>query len=332
MDDSTVVLVKAHPSQRLSEVGRLGRMGSGRMSALGVGLRAPELVMACRAGNLSAPATESVLQCHREIPRNVYLAVERFDIDTLTALALIELGWKHDYQGRFPADVVIRARALVDAKEWTPADGAASPTRTEVVREWPMSEHSIGQGVKVRLICDYLMGELQQSDIREAAERIHDERREIVTAWRQTSVMVDDHIALIESKSPFAMTSARAVADIVVWVRPADPIGGPNPHRREVTVWQERPGLVNFAGVHEELGELEPGWQGDALSGSSVHGSKLDADLIIRTLVKYHVDRRSLVQACIKELLSQPEFEAQIRQGDAKCGVELLEWVKLSYL
>lgn len=299
---------------------------------LGVGLRAPELVMACKAGNLPAPATEAVLHCYREIPRNVYLAVERFDIDTLTALALIELDWKHDYQGRFPADVVTRARTLVDTKEWAPADGATPPTRTEVVREWPMPEHSIGQGVKVRLICDYLTGELRQSDIREAAHRIHDERREIVAAWRQASVMVGDHIALIESKSPYAMMAAQAVADIVVWVRPADPIGGLNPHRREVTVRQKRPGLVNFAGVHEELGELETGWQGDALSGSSVHGSKLDADLIIRTLVKYHVDRHSLVRACIEELLSQPEFEVRIRQGDAECGVELLEWTKLSYL
>lgn len=299
---------------------------------LGVGLRASELVGACKAGNLSAPATEAVLQCHREIPRNVYLAVERFDIDTLTALALIELSWKHDYQGRFPTDVVTRARVLVSTKEWTPADGAVSPTRAEVVRGWPMSEHSIGQSVKVRLICDYLTGELQQSDIRDAAQRIHDERREMVAAWRQADVIVGDHIALTESKSPFAMTAAQALADIVVWVRPADPIGGLDPRRREVTVWQKRPELVNFAGLHEELGELEPGWHGDALSGSSVCGSKLEADLIVRTLVKYHVDRPSIVRACIEELLGQPDFEVQIRRGDAACGIELLEWVKLSHL
>lgn len=332
MDDSTVVRVKAHPSQRLSEAERLSRMGSVRLPVLGLGLQAPELAAACREGNLSAPATEAVLRHDRRFPRDVYLAVEHFGVDTLTALALIELSWKHDYQGRFPTDVATRARTLVSTKEWTPADGVIPPTRTEVVREWPVSEQPLGWSVKVRLISDYLTGELQQSDIREAAQRIHDERREIVAVWRQASVMVGEHIALIESKSPFAMPTAQTLAGIVVWVRPADPIGGLNPRRREVTVWQKRPGLVNFAGLHEELGELEPGWHGDALSGSSVCGSKLEADLIVRTLVKYHVNRHSLVQTCIQELLSQPEFEVQIRRGDAQCGIELLDWVKLSYL
>lgn len=112
----------------------------------------------------------------------------------------------------------------------------------------------------------------------------------IIKAWEQVEVIADDQIAVIESRNPFAMVAAQMVADVAVWVRPHGILGSLDRSGRQVKISQARPGLVNFAGIHEVVGELEPGWGGDATSGASVEGSTLETDVILRMLMNYRTN------------------------------------------
>lgn len=285
MDFPELIVLNPHPSVRRMEADRIGR---GRV--LGVGLQTPEFV--CRAGNLPAPATDEVIDWVGIFPWQTSLAIERVNIDTMTAVSLIGLHLDSGYgyaRSGIPPAVVERAYGLTHTKEWVPTDGLAEPTVADAVRRWALSD-GIPTLFKRVIVSDYLLGVLSPGKIRDVARQMIEERSMIIKAWEQVEVIADDQIAVIESRNPFAMVAAQMVADVAVWVRPRGILGSLDRSGRQVKISQARPGLVNFAGIHEVVGELEPGWRGDATSGASVEGSTLETDVILRMLMNYRTN------------------------------------------
>lgn len=322
MDLLKLILLDPHPSKRLIEAHRLGRSVYPPGEICGIGLQAPEFMAECKAGNLVTPVTEAVLEYAGQFSPDVHFAVERLDVDTLTALALIDLRMRP----RKPSsEEVERARCLVATKEWSPDQGVTRPTAPEIARHWAV-EPNIDVRFRVAAISEYLRGLEETNLTRGSARRIYEERHEIAVQWDKVKTMAGGAVAVISSSSGEAMSAAQLVSDVAVWV-----IGSGTPSC-VVKIWQRQPGLVNLAGFHEEVSELEVGWDAGSVWAASSFGCKLSIEVLVRLLVKYHVNRSSIVRMRIEEILDDSVFQARVCSGDAQCGTELWEWVKLSHL
>ncbi|PID31580.1 hypothetical protein CR983_00340 [Candidatus Saccharibacteria bacterium] len=262
--------------------------------SMGLEVTVSKLAEACSLGNIdpqhlggdaSVAAIEEAAVCPLP-PQGAQLVTIRADADSVGAMAVLAL---REEDVSVNGNVGVRVSVIADAdkshSEWSPLDGFRPATTFEALRAEVMNFRRPLEE-RVDLVKSWLTtGEFAGSA--EAAFAVEQERRETVDLLDSVSLF-DDCIAVIESKSRYAVAAAYGKADVVVAINPQFKFGGGEPHRK-VTVCQKQPGLVELRSVFADLNETEPGWGGSPTIGGSPQGesSVVATDKVVEIVRKH---------------------------------------------
>ena len=264
--------------------------------SFGLEVTVAELAEACSLGNLDPQhlgGNAEVAAIEEAVtvtlpPSGSRLVTVRADADSVGSMAVLAM---REDGVEITEGVLQRVGVIADSdkhhSEWSPVAGVVPATvfdglKAEVMNFRPTLEERVG----------LVRAWLETGDFAGSAETVaavDRERSETVGLVGQVAAAAGGRIAVVESTSRFAVSAAYAVADVVVAVNPAFRFGGGDPHRK-VTVCQQRPGLVDLAGVFKALGAVKEGWGGSPTIGGSPQGvsSQLTLDEVAQ-IVEEHL-------------------------------------------
>lgn len=312
--------------------------------ALGLGLTDPNAIAACSMGNVRPLAGHGHIVSGRTVhfkplKSRMRLVIEEVNLDTLMAAALLSM--RRDgigleiYDESFDPDIQQRRIELGLVSSWSPAtdtgDEYGEPvSNAEALQHW-ISREDISLERRIADIRQYLETGTFEG-CRSLQIDMQDDRYALKVEYRQAVLVAGNRIAVIESAQyRHALKGAAYRADVVVWVNAhASSLDG-DFAVRQIVIWQKHAGLVNFAGVLAELAGREAGWAGTATEVRSQEGmnSALDVPLIVRTLLRHHVDGGRGAREYLDEALNDDVFTGAVRDGSSSRGNELLDRVLL---
>lgn len=324
---------------------QLAKVAKGR--SLGLGLTDPEAIAACSMGNIRPLAGHDHIVSGRAVhfeplKSRMRLVIEEVNFDTLMAAALLSMRMDGiglgAFDKSFDPDARDRSIDLGLLPLWSPATDTGNAygepvSNAEAVRQW-ISREDIPLERRIADLREYLeTGEFEGCG--RLRHEMQDERYALKVEYRQAVPIAGNRIAVIESAQyRHALKGAAYRADVVVWVNEhASSLDG-DFAVRQIVIWQKHAGLVNFAGVLAELAEREAGWVGQATELRSQEGmnSALDVSLILRMLLRHHVDGGRAAREYLDEALDNADLVAAVRDGSSSCGSDLLERVLLHRL
>ena len=267
------------------------------------------------------------------------LVIEEVNLDTLMAAALLSMRMDgiglETYNESFDPAIQDRRIELGLLSPWSPAtdrgDEYGEPVSNAEALKQRISREDIPLDRRVTDIREYLeTGKFE--DCSSLRYEMQDDRFALKIEYRNAVPVAGNRIAVLESAHyRHALEGAAHRADVVVWVNEYASSQDGDFAVRQIVIWQKHAGLVNFAGVLTELAERESGWTGEARELRSQDGANtaLDVPLIVRLLLKHHVDGGRGAREYLDEALNDPRMMAAVRDGSSSRGSDLLERVLL---